>query len=66
MAIREVHGRLYDAFVIGSGINETAALQEPALAGYSVLGVDMHNFGSGASARSSRVLHCWLRYLAPS
>lgn len=67
MAIQaiELQGRRYDAVVIGLGINGTAALRELALAGYSVLGVDMNDFGSGASARSSRLLHCGLRYLAP-
>ncbi|MGY4353172.1 glycerol-3-phosphate dehydrogenase [Bradyrhizobium sp. GM7.3] len=61
----ELQGRRYDAVVIGLGINGAAALRELAFAGYSVLGVDMHDFGSGASARSSRLLHCGLRYLAP-
>ncbi|WP_439406503.1 FAD-dependent oxidoreductase [Bradyrhizobium sp. DASA03076] len=67
MAIKlcELQGRRYDAVVIGLGINGAAALRELACAGYSVLGVDMHDFGSGASARSSRLLHCGLRYLAP-
>lgn len=63
--LHELDGRRYDAVVIGLGINGAAALRELALAGYSVLGVDMHDFGSGASARSSRLLHCGLRYLAP-
>ncbi|MGY2812049.1 FAD-dependent oxidoreductase [Bradyrhizobium sp. USDA 4506] len=61
----ELQGGRYDAVVIGLGINGAAALRELALAGYSVMGVDMHDFGSGASARSSRLLHCGLRYLAP-
>jgi glycerol-3-phosphate dehydrogenase len=55
----------YDVVVIGLGINGAAALRELALAGYSVLGVDMQDFGAGSSARSSRLLHCGLRYLAP-
>jgi len=55
----------FDVVVIGLGINGAAALRELALAGYSVLGVDMQDFGAGSSARSSRLLHCGLRYLAP-
>ncbi|MGY4353121.1 glycerol-3-phosphate dehydrogenase [Bradyrhizobium sp. GM7.3] len=63
--LSELQGRRYDAVVIGLGINGAAALRELALAGYSVLGVDKHDFGSGASSRSSRLLHCGLRYFAP-
>lgn len=65
MAPDELRGRRYDAVVIGLGINGTTALRELALAGYSVLGIDMQDFGAGASSRSSRLLHCGLRYLVP-
>ena len=58
-------GSEFDVVVIGGGINGASAAQHLAAAGYSVLLVDKGDFGSGASSRSSRLLHCGLRYLAP-
>ncbi|WOI56853.1 FAD-dependent oxidoreductase [Palleronia sp. LCG004] len=52
----------YDVTVIGGGANGTAALREIAGAGYSALLVEARDLGSGASGRSSRMLHCGLRY----
>lgn len=52
----------YDALVIGGGVNGTAALRELAQAGYRVCLVESHDLASGASGRSSRMLHCGLRY----
>jgi glycerol-3-phosphate dehydrogenase len=51
--------------VIGGGINGASAAQHLAAAGYTTLLVDKSDFGSGATGRSSRILHCGLRYLAP-
>ncbi len=58
-------GAAFDVAVIGGGINGASAAQHLAAAGYSVLLVDKGDFGSGSSGRSSRLLHCGLRYLAP-
>ncbi|HEX2134816.1 MAG TPA: FAD-dependent oxidoreductase [Microvirga sp.] len=58
-------GRHFDVAVIGAGINGASAAQHLAGAGYSVLLVDKGDFCSGSSSRSSRLLHCGLRYLAP-
>jgi glycerol-3-phosphate dehydrogenase len=55
----------FDVVVIGGGINGSSSAQQLAASGYSVLLVDKGDFASGASARSSRILHCGLRYLAP-
>jgi glycerol-3-phosphate dehydrogenase len=63
--IARLGGGEFDVVVIGAGINGAATARELAAAGYSVLVVDKGDFGSGASARSSRLLHCGLRYLAP-
>lgn len=55
----------FDVCVIGAGINGAATAQQLAAAGYRVLLVEKGDFGSGSSSRSSRLLHCGLRYLAP-
>jgi glycerol-3-phosphate dehydrogenase len=55
----------YDVIVIGAGVNGAAASQELAARGFRVLIVDKGDFSSGATGRSSRILHCGLRYLAP-
>lgn len=58
-------GRRFDVAVIGAGVNGASAAQHLAARGYDVLLVDKSDFASGASGRSSRLLHCGLRYLAP-
>src|SRR5918993_3103194 len=58
-------GRSFDVAIIGAGVNGASAAQHLAGAGYSVLLVDKGDYGSGTSSRSSRLLHCGLRYLAP-
>ena len=63
--LNELSGQTFDVAVIGAGVNGSAAAQHLAAAGYSVLLVDRGDFSSGASSRSSRLLHCGLRYLAP-
>ncbi|TPJ52367.1 FAD-dependent oxidoreductase [Mesorhizobium sp. B2-6-4] len=60
--ITEMQGRDYDVVVVGAGINGSSAARELAAAGYSVLLVDRSDFAAGASSRSSRILHCGLRY----
>ncbi len=54
-----------DVLVIGAGINGASAAQHLAASGHDVLLVDKADFGAAATARSSRLLHCGLRYLAP-
>ena len=55
----------YDAIVIGGGINGCAATQELCAAGYRVILIEKGDFASGSSSRSSRLVHCGLRYFAP-
>ena len=64
-AISSLGDRAFDVVVIGAGINGAAAAQHLTAAGFSVLLVDKGDFASGSSGRSSRILHCGLRYLAP-
>jgi glycerol-3-phosphate dehydrogenase len=47
----------FDVVVIGAGINGSGAVQEIAARGYRVLIVDKDDFSSGATNRSSRILH---------
>ena len=61
----DLDGRSFDVAVIGAGANGASAAQHLAAAGYDVLLVDKGDYGSGSSSRSSRLLHCGLRYLAP-
>lgn len=60
--LTEMHGKDYDIVVIGAGINGASSALELASAGYSVLLVDKGDFAAGATSRSSRILHCGLRY----
>jgi glycerol-3-phosphate dehydrogenase len=64
-SLAALSGAAFDVAVIGGGINGASAAQHLAAAGYSVLLVEKGDFGSGSSGRSSRLLHCGLRYLAP-
>ncbi|MEQ8291264.1 MAG: FAD-dependent oxidoreductase [Roseovarius sp.] len=60
--IRALDGQDFDVVVIGGGAVGCSAAREAAAAGYSVLLVEKGDFASGSSSRSSRLLHCGLRY----
>lgn len=64
-AIEKLDKTSYDVCVIGAGVNGASAAQHLAAAGYRVLLVEKGDYGSGTSSRSSRLLHCGLRYFAP-
>ncbi|MEW9806508.1 FAD-dependent oxidoreductase [Mesorhizobium sp. ZMM04-5] len=64
--LRTIDGRTYDVVVIGGGISGASSAQHLAAAGYSVLLVEKDDFASAATSRSGRLLHCGLRYLAPT
>lgn len=57
-----LEGRVFDVVVIGGGAVGCSTAREAAAAGYSVLLVEKGDFASGSSSRSSRLLHCGLRY----
>jgi glycerol-3-phosphate dehydrogenase len=57
-----LQGRRFDVVVIGAGINGASSAQHLAAAGYRVLLTDKGDFASGSSSRSTRMLHCGLRY----
>lgn len=62
--LASLNGKMFDVVVVGAGINGSAAAQALSSAGYNVLLIDRNDFGSGSSARSSRMMHCGLNYLA--
>ena len=65
LPIAELDGERFDVCVIGAGVNGASTAQHLAAAGYRVLLVEKGDYGSGSSSRSSRLLHCGLRYFAP-
>lgn len=65
ISLSELDGKVFDVAVVGAGANGASAAQHLAAAGYDVLIIDKGDYGSGSSSRSSRLLHCGLRYLAP-
>lgn len=64
-SLTSLNQKQFDVAILGAGVNGCSAAQNLAAAGYSVLIVDKNDFGSGSSSRSTRMLHCGLRYLAP-
>ena len=60
--LKSLDGAGFDVVVIGAGINGANSAQCLSAAGYSVLLIDKGDFGSGSTSRSTRMLHCGLRY----
>lgn len=54
---------LYDLAVIGGGIAGAGVAREAALRGLSVVLFEKNGFGSGASSKSSKLIHGGVRYL---
>jgi glycerol-3-phosphate dehydrogenase len=61
-SLAELDSRTFDVVVVGGGIIGAATAREAAKAGYSVLLAEKSDFATGATSRSSRLLHCGLRY----
>lgn len=53
----------FDVLVVGGGITGAGVARDAALRGLSVALVDMDDFASGTSSRSSKLIHGGLRYL---
>ncbi len=64
-ALRALDGREFEVVVVGGGVNGASGAHHLAAAGYSVLSVDKGDFAACSSSRSSRLLHCGLRFIAP-
>jgi glycerol-3-phosphate dehydrogenase len=65
LLLTDLNQEPFDVVVIGAGANGSGAAQELAARGFRVLIVDKGDFSSGATSRSSRIVHCGLRHLAP-
>jgi glycerol-3-phosphate dehydrogenase len=55
---------VFDFVIIGGGITGAGTAREVALRGMSVALLEAHDFASGTSSRSSKLIHGGLRYLA--
>ena len=64
-ALSTLNGKHFDVVIVGGGISGASSIQHLAAAGYSVLLVEKGDFCAAATSRSSRILHCGLRYMAP-
>jgi len=53
----------WDVLIIGGGITGAGILRLASLAGLKALLVEQHDFSSGTSSRSSKLVHGGLRYL---
>ena len=58
-----LQGKGFEVLVIGGGINGVAIARECARRGKRVLLVEQHDFSSGTTSRSTRIIHGGLRYL---
>jgi glycerol-3-phosphate dehydrogenase len=56
-------GEPWDVLVVGGGITGAGILREATRAGLKALLVEQHDFASGTSSRSSKLVHGGLRYL---
>ena len=63
-AIDRMAAQPLDLLVIGGGIVGSGIARDAAMRGLRVGLVEQHDFASGTSSRSSRLLHGGLRYLA--
>lgn len=55
---------LVDLVVVGGGATGLGVALDAVLRGYSVVLLESHDFGSGTSSRSTKLLHGGVRYLA--
>lgn len=62
-AIGRLPDTLWDLTVLGGGITGAAVARDAALRGLKVLLVEAHDFASGTSSGSSKLIHGGVRYL---
>lgn len=61
---RLTQGDVFDLLVIGGGATGLGVALDASLRGYSVALLESHDFASGTSSRSTKLLHGGVRYLA--
>jgi glycerol-3-phosphate dehydrogenase len=59
----ELETSAYDLLVVGGGITGAGVAREASLRGFRVALVEAHDFASGTSSRSTKLIHGGLRYL---
>lgn len=62
--IERLNAEPLDVLVIGGGIVGAGVARDAAMRGFRTALVEQHDFASGTSSRSSRLLHGGIRYLA--
>lgn len=62
-ALRRLKEETFDLLVVGGGITGTAVARDAASRGLKVALVERHDFATGTSSRSSKLIHGGLRYL---
>ena len=60
---QEITAELFDIIVIGAGINGAGIALDASQRGLKVLVVEKHDYGSGTTSASTRLIHGGLRYL---
>jgi glycerol-3-phosphate dehydrogenase len=64
LAIEQLGDGVFDVLVVGGGIVGAGVARDAAMRGLRTALVEQHDFASGTSSRSSRLLHGGIRYLA--
>ena len=62
-ALEAIAGQRFEVVVIGGGITGAGVALDAASRGYSVALLERHDYASGTSSRSSKMVHGGLRYL---
>jgi glycerol-3-phosphate dehydrogenase len=60
---RRLRERIYDLLIIGGGINGAGIASAAARRGLATVLLERHDFGSGTTSRSTKLIHGGLRYL---
>ena len=61
--IQQMQTDLFDLVIIGGGITGAGAARDAAARGMKVALIETHDFASGTSSRSSKLIHGGIRYL---
>lgn len=62
--LREIAGNpVYDVVVVGGGCNGAGVALDAATRGLRTLVIERDDFGSGASSKSTKLIHGGVRYL---